>query len=427
MRNGSVQAMVVLFRTLRMRLWWSIVFRPLCGMLALLAGAACGSKPTAPLDRAAYIWQRQWTSATAASMQSMRSDFDGWRVLAAEATTAGELVAALPSLAALARNGKPVVAVFRLNGNRPPPSVDELTQRIDETVASWRVAGVRLVGIEIDHDCATHRLEAYADLLAKVRPRLSSGLKLSITVLPTWIGASALTAVLANVDASVLQVHAIAAPRTGASAVGLFDAAQARRWIDAYAALTPLPFYVALPAYGVRAGFDEDGRAVAVEGEMPRTIVAAQTHELRAPPRAVAALLRQLEHHRPAQLTGIVWFRLPGEDDRRAWSAATLHAVMAGSELRPDFRARVVPGEGGAVDIVLANRGTLDASLPTAVDVDATACTAADALSGFRAEKTRRGWRFFRESDAILRAQHERHVGWLRCASIEGVAIDENP
>jgi len=389
--------------------------------------SACTPQPASPLDHEAYIWQRQWTPAIATSIDTMRGDFNGWRVLAAESTTAGELVDASPRLDLLARGAKPVIAVLRLNGSRPPPSADRIAQRIEKVVEAWRAAGVSVSGIEIDHDCATARLEAYADLLASLRTRLPAGLKLSITALPTWIGAPALVRVLAQVDASVLQVHAVAAPHAGAGETGLFDPAQAQRWIDAYAGVAHQPFRVALPAYGLRVGFGDDGAAITVEGEMPRAIEAEHARELRADPVAVSALLQALARAHPASFAGIVWFRLPSEDDRRAWSIATLHAVIAGAELKPDFDVRAPSAANGAADIVLVNRGTLDAPPPAWIEVAAKECSAADALAGFRMEKSAAGWRFFSTADAILRAGHERRIGWARCASIEKGLVNAHP
>ncbi len=389
--------------------------------------SACASPPAPPLDQQAYLWQRQWTPALAASLDAMRADFSAWRVLAAESTAADALTEITPALDLLARSGKPVTAVLRLNGSRPPPSAQTIARRIDAIAATWRGAGVSLIGIEIDHDCATARLDAYADLLAQVRAHLPQDLRLSITALPTWIGAPALARVLAQVDASVLQVHAIAAPHNGQADTGLFDAAQAQRWTDAYAAVAPTPFRVALPAYGLRVGFDEEGRATAVEGEMPRTIDAERAHELRVDPRAVAALLHRLRRMRPDRLIGVIWFRLPSEDDRRAWSVATLHAVIADGALKPEFAVRTVPADDGATDIVLANRGTLDAALPAAVTVTARNCSAADALAGFRIEQAGERWQLFPQIDAILRAGHERRIGWMRCTSIERIIVNETP
>lgn len=395
------------------------------GLVVLLA--ACAREAAAPLDHEAYIWQRQWTPAVAASIETMRGDFAGWRVLAVESAADGGLIDASPQLDLLARSGKSVIAVLRLNGSRPPPTADVMARRIADIAKTWRDAGVPLSGIEIDHDCATAQLDAYAGLLAQLRARLPAGLRLSITALPTWIGAPALARLLGQVDASVLQVHAIAAPHASTGDAGLFDAEQARRWIDSYAAVAAKPFRVALPAYGLRVGFDDDGRAVVVEGEMDRAIDAERKRELRVDPREVAALLSGLKRAHPASLVGTVWFRLPSADDRRAWSVATLHAVIAGAKLDADFAARAQTTGDGAADIVLANRGTLDAAPPASIDVAAKDCAAADALAGFRLEKAGQGWQFFPTSDAILRAGRERRIGWVRCASIEKVSVHVYP
>jgi hypothetical protein len=388
---------------------------------------ACASKPAPPLDHEAYIWQRQWTPAVAASIHAMRNDFAGWRVLAAESTAAGDLSDVSPQLDLLARSGKPVIAVLRLNGSRPPPSIDAVAKRIDEIVLAWRSAGVHLGGFEIDHDCATTQLDFYAVWLERVRAHVPGDLRLSITALPTWIGAPALPRVLAQVDSSVLQVHAITAPRAGQGAVGLFDAAQAQRWIDAYAAIALKPFRIALPAYGLRVGFDKEGRAISVEAEMPRALDADSTRELRVDPSQVAELLRRLERTHPPQLAGLIWFRLPSEDDRRAWSIATLHALISGSVLNADFVAQARTSNEGATDIAVINRGTIDAVLAAPVTVAAKDCTAADALAGFRAQRIDAGWVFLPQTDAILRAGHERRIGWVRCATIEKVFVDEHP
>ena len=399
----------------------------LASVLLVSALTACSSRPAARLDHEAYIWQRQWTPALAAAIGAMRGDFAGWRVLAAESTPAGELTDAAPQLDLLARSGKPVIAVLRLNGSQPSPATDLIAKRIAEIIVTWRAAGVPLRGIEIDHDCATDRLDAYATLLERLRASMPRDVRLSITALPTWIGASALPRVLAQVDGSVLQVHAIAPPRSGQGAAGLFDGAQAQRWIDAYSAIAGTPFRVALPAYGVRVGFDESGRAMAVEGEMERTTDADSVRELRVDPIQVAALLRRLERTPPPRLVGILWFRLPSADDRRAWSAATLHAVIAGAPLAAEFVASATASKEGASDVSIANRGTLDAPLSASVSVVAKDCSAADALAGFRSERTDEGWRFFSQSDAILRAGHERRIGWVRCATIEKVFAHEPP
>jgi Protein of unknown function (DUF3142) len=402
----------------------------LCIICSILA--ACAKTPLTPLAQEAYIWQQQWTPALDTSIVAAQDHFNGWRVLAFESAENGELPAFAPQLDVLAHSGRPVVIVVRLNGNRPPPSAGQLAARINEAVPKWRAAGVGVSGVEIDHDCATSQLDRYADLLANLRHVLPANLTLSITVLPTWIGNAGLTRVLAQTGGSVLQVHSILAPRMDKAESGLFNAAQARQWIDAYAALAPGDFRIALPAYGLRVEFDAAERATAVEGEMPREAAASPSRELRVDPRAVSGLLRDLQRNRPVRLTGVVWFRLPSAEDRRAWTLQTLQTVIDGAPLRASLHVRHVMNESGATDLVLANDGTADSPLPSEIIVQAGDCSAADALAEFSLERQSGGWRFFRAAgatvdDAILRAGHQRPIGWLRCAAIDGVSIHEVP
>ena len=387
---------------------------------AVLVLSGC-QRAAAPLPHDAYIWQRQWTPAIAASAFEARSHFAAYRVLAAETDKAGALQALVPDFAALARSRLPVIAVIRLNGGDPAIDASALRARIADIALRWRADGITLVGIEIDHDCATARLPDYARLLAVLRADWPKDLRLSITALPAWIGARALHDVLAEVDESVLQVHAVRQP-----VAGLFDRHAARRWIDGYAAISSKPFRVALPAYGVRVSFDAAGHALAVEAEMPRADVSGDARELDAAPLEVATLLHDLQRAGVPHLAGIAWFRLPGDDDRRAWSLATLQAVIDGEPLRAGFEVRLDVAASGARDVVLVNRGNLDATAPDSVLIPARDCSAGDGASGFNAQADARGWRFNAPPGALLRAGHERRIGWLHCGSVENAQWTEH-
>lgn len=392
-------------------------------LILAVAIALCACRRAAePLRHEAYVWQRLWTADVAAAMTNAGTTFSAYRVLAAESNRSGALVAIVPDLAALAAGAWPVTAVVRVNGSDPPPDAAALIARSEAIVREWRAAGVHLAGIEIDHDCATSRLAEYAGVLAALRAALPRDLTLSITALPAWLDSPALPALLAAADESVLQVRAVQSP-----SAGLFDSAAARRWIAAYAAKSTRPFHVALPAYGVRAPFDANGRAAAVEGEAPRDLEAGDVPVLRVAPDQVAQVVRVLERDRPAALAGIVWFRLPLADDRRAWSLTTLRAVIAGESLRPVVKVTFDAAENGAHDLVLANVGDVDAHAPARIVVAAYGCSAGDALEGYRLERMGDDWRFVATADNMVRAGHERRVGWLRCDTVQGVKIDEVP
>jgi hypothetical protein len=389
--------------------------------LSLLVIVATGChQPLDRLPQEAYVWQRQWTPAVADAIEAGAATFSAYRVLAAESDRGGALARTTPDFAALARSQRPVTAVLRLNGSDPPPESAALAAHIAAIASEWRSAGIRLRAIEIDHDCATSRLSDYTHLLHALRAAWPADEQLSITALPTWLDSPLLPQLLAEVDESVLQVHAVQSPQAG-----LFDAPAARRWIDAYARQTPKPFRVALPAYGLRVGFDAAGKAAAVVAEMPRDVTGDDARELRAAPEQVSGLLRGIEVARPAQLAGIVWFRLPLADDRRAWSLATLHAVIAGDSLKPVVKVSFDVDANGAHDLLFANVGEVDAPLPARIVVAARGCDAGDALEGFRLERMGDDWRFVATSDNMIRAGRERRVGWLRCDVVQGVKIDE--
>src|SRR5260221_13291612 len=62
-----------------------------------------------------------------------------------------------------------------------------------------------------------------------------------------------------------------------------------------------------------------------------------------APPDAMGALVRALGPRRTPLLSGIAWFRLPTDEDGRAWRVATWRAVMAGRLTAPRPAPRAEP------------------------------------------------------------------------------------
>ncbi|HVK77439.1 MAG TPA: DUF3142 domain-containing protein [Kofleriaceae bacterium] len=323
----------------------------------LLAGcAADDATPVAPatLTHEAYVWQRSWTGPVADAVAHAPAPLSGLRVLTVELDRTGAAAWPAVDVAALAHAGRPVTAVVRLDGSRPLP--DLALAPVLDRIAAWQRAGVAVAGVEIDHDCATAALPAYAAWLERRRP--PAPLRWSITALPTWAGAPALPRVAAAVDELVVQVHAVRAPR-------LFDPDQARAWLDRFAAaIAPAaaPLRVALPTYQVEL----DGARLAAD------------------PVEVAALVRSLERRPIAAVRGVVWFRLPVATDRAAWPAPTLAAVIAGAPLAPAIEVRLVARGSDLHDVVIENRGALAGRWPE-LRVDG-ALAAADRLGGYTAD-----------------------------------------
>jgi hypothetical protein len=372
--------------------------------------ASSGTHGALPQD--AYVWQRQWTPALAAALDRSADLVRDWRVLAAQSDGEGRLRATAVDWSALSTTRRPVIPVIRIDGQLAHWDEARLLADVRDLLRRWRDAPVTVAGIEIDHDCATARLPAYAQFLATLRAELDGGIPLSITALPTWLGSRELDRVLAATDEVVLQVHAVQDPHAG-----LFDAATASRWIEALGRRTTRPFRVALPAYGTRVSWSADGRLRAVESETPLLIDAAASAELIAPPREVASLLRRLERARPAQLAGIVWFRLPTDGDSRAWSLSTWRAVMRGESLDAPVQAQAVAGaQPGLSDILLVNADDVDAEVPRRIVLPG-GCGLADGINGYRLAGTGDGPVLERLQPGLLHGHRQQTIGWMRCAA----------
>ena len=382
----------------------------------LLVLVRSSGMPAPPLPQSAYVWQRQWTPALLSALKKSSDLIAQWRVLTAETDASGTIRPVAVDWTALRRIGRPVIAVIRLDGTLPQWRETTLLEQIHSLETGWR--NIPLAGLEIDFDCGTARLPGYAQFLEKLRALRGSPRRLSITALPAWLAAPALDRVLAAADEAVLQVHAVRRPQDG-----LFDPDSARQWIEAFDARTTKPFRVALPDYGARAIWSDDGRLVAVESEMPRLAGGARSSELMAFPDQVARLLSGLRRQPHNHLAGIVWFRLPTDDDAITWSFSTWRAVVRGDDLKAyvsvKARATAVPG---MANIVLSNSGRIDAALPRRITLPA-GCRIADGIDGYGLVETNTNIVLERLQSALLRAQHERTIGWMRCAG----ALDVEP
>ena len=376
-------------------------------LLALLLGA-CAPAPPPPLPHEAYIWQRLWTPELADAIKQQGASFAGWRVLLLQ-VVGDRLIDIEPNPAALAASARPLRWVVRIEGAREPLPATELAAHLLPMIERWKAAGLVPLGIEIDHDCATAALADYAAWLQQLRALLPAGLELSITALPTWMASPDLDKVLAAVDASVLQVHAVERPDAA-----LFAVETALAWTRAYAALGR-PFAVALPAYGVRVGSMPDGQVHRVDAETDVDTSGASGRELRADPQELGRYLKRITADAIPELQGLVWFRLPLPGDRRAWSATTLAAVVAGESGAPRFQVQASATAQGSFDLRLVNPGPWDGPAPI-IDLPSD-CRHGDALGGYRLGDDGDHLQFQPAADAWLRSGHSLLVGWTRCNS----------
>lgn len=374
--------------------------------LLLLLATGCQPQSPAALDQQLYIWQRQWRPAHAQALAASRADFSTLRVLAAQAHPGAGWSRIRVNAELLQADGRPLIAVVRLDGQLPDLDLQRTRADILALVTDWRAQNLALQGLEIDHDCASARLPAYRAFLDDLRQVLPADLKLSITALPAWLDSPALPELLQQVDSSVLQVHAVNAP-----ANGLFDPKRALGWARRWDQVSDRPFQLALPAYGIAL---VKGR---VESESPLAIPGPR-RELQADPQQLARLLADLGRDRPQHLTGVIWFRLQLAGDRRAWPLSTLRAVVHGEPLHADIRPEIRQ-QGPLHELTLANQGNLSGPLPSRIEVPAQVCDAADALAGYRLERAADHLVFTRHSEGQLTAGQQRALGWARCKHLD--------
>ncbi len=351
-------------------------------MLLLVVGLACtrGDPPPArSLVHESYVWQRDWSPELARSITEAPSELGAFRVLARERSgPARTPVDVAVDVDALARSGREVVAVMRVDGTAP---LEELSlQEVAVHARAWRARGVRVRGIELDHDCATASLAGYADWLTRERAALGD-LRLSITALPTWASSPVLARLVSVPDDIVLQVHAVRAPT-------LFTPEQARGFIESWSQATGRPFHVALPTYRVRL---RDGTRLSAE------------------PQEVARFLAGLRERPVDGVTGLVWFRLGHRGDPEAWSLPTLAAVVRGEPLVPMLLPRLVDAGGGTLDIVLENTGRVDAEAPARLSFSGN-LEVLDGVGGY----TPRGTSLVARMPPRLRVGERRVVGFVR-------------
>jgi hypothetical protein len=396
-----------------MKRWLTLAALLLLMLAAWIAGRQQALNLHHPWDQQVYIWQRVWTQQHAAALADSRGLFSTLRVLGLQVHPREGYREIQVNTALLKRDGRPIWLVVRLDGQLAQLDESTVSQRLLKQLQRWQTAGLPVIGVEIDHDAATARLPEYQHFLRQLRQQLPASLQLGITALPAWLASPALPGVLRQVDSSVLQVHAVLSPQQG-----LFDGALALRWIHQYAYISTTPFRVALPAYGMGlVGFDPQGALVESETSLR---VAGGVQELTVAPQQVVDFLQQLSRLSPAHLRGIIWFRLPLADDRRAWSLATLKAVIEEQPLAVNWQVEFLPPQqqNGLYDLIIKNNGPVDAPLPREIHIKAEGCLAADAVGNYQLETTSEQQRFIRIRSDQLRAGQSRPLGWLRCQQI---------
>lgn len=258
-----------------------------------------------------YLWQRNWGVAVENAAKHCSSPL--------------LLFAAELSAKKTVRSGAPrelweredVTAVFRLR-------VDALNPAGFSRLAA-EIARNGCPKVQLDADVPERRLAEYAEHLETLRSVLPPQVKeFSVTALPCHLGHAEFSAVAAQADYYVLQLHGIDAPARIDEPYALIDGTTARTAIRRARELGR-PFRIALPCYAYRLEFDADGNftAIAAEGAPPPSD--SRRYRLAPPdPELLATLIREnpdLER---------IWFRLPVEGDRLCYDLASIEAFERG-------------------------------------------------------------------------------------------------
>jgi len=401
-----------------------------------------GPRASGPLPQEAYVWQRSWGPEVRAAVQQTEG-LSGLVALAAEidlSVKPPRMALAGIDFAALHASGRPVGLAVRIGrfaqkgaGRRlaeDPEEVRFVAGAAQEVAARARAAGVKVREIQLDYDCPESRLGEYPLLVKAVKAAVAP-LPVTITALPVWLRQRRdFAALVAVTDGYVLQVHSLAAPRRFDAAFLLCDPEAAKKAVEA-AARFRRPFRVALPTYGYVVAFDRNGKVVGLSAEgpllsWPRDAV---VRVAQSDPAVMAELVREWTASRPAELTGLLWYRLPSAADRLNWPWPALRSVMAGRRPRRELRTESHLTAPELVEAELINSGEEDMTWPTPVTVtwSGAALVAADGLAGY--QLTREGERrilLHRDVsawDRPLRPGERRQIAWLRFSGSPQVQI----
>jgi len=251
------------------------------------------------------------------------------------------------------------------------------------------------------------------------------------TVLPSWRKHTEFAVLARESGRFVLQVHSVAPPRRIEDTNALTDPVRAAQWVT-QAGRIGVAFRVALPTYTYLVAFDADGkvRGISAEGPSARWPADSQVVRWEADPAALAALVAQWTHARPAAMTGLIWYRLPVAGDALNWRWPTLATVLAGHA--PTSRFRLEASEAKPSEIVAINDGERDESLPALIEAtwSGARLIAADALAGYTLDDagSAAGTRvLFHRTEEAARSRlppgARRPIGWIRCEHPASISV----
>jgi hypothetical protein len=399
------------------------------------------SPPPGPARRVAqacYIWQRQWTDSVRNAVAQAGPHFDSLMVLVGEIDSGGgvlKFTPARPDWVSVSQTRKPVTLVLRAAATLGDLSAaDRLHEVADFVVRCFRGAmdearagNVMIAGVQLDYDCPTSKLGAYADLIDALHAELPDH-DLSITALPTWLRWREFDRLVSHVTYYVLQVHSLDPPTNIERPLVLCDDSRIPGYLRRAAAFDA-PYYLALPTYGYRVIFDASGKFAALSAEGPQPVLppGAQMRTVIADPAAIARVVSEVKKRPPYGLIGIAWFRMPVESDELNWPLPALLAVIEGREPSTAVAAELRNPSQGLFEVWIASSGeTISSSTVTlAVVWPGSRPLAYDVHNGFTATDETGGNRI-RLTGPVPRIQGAVLAAWFRMPP-DAVETDSPP
>lgn len=391
-------------------------------------------RASGPLPQEAYVWQRSWGPEVRESL-ARTSDLAALVVLAAEvdlSTSPPRVSRPAFDPAALRATGRPIGLAVRIGRfahrggetrlfGEAPDLTRHLAGLARGLVTDARKRGLEIHEFQLDYDCPESRLADYPVLIRAVREAVAP-VPVTITALPSWLQHRwEMSRLLKAADGWVLQVHSLEPPRRPDAAVELCDPEAARRAVE-HAAELGKPFRVALPTYSYLVAFSPVGDllGVSAEGPLPSWPRGVQVRLARSDPDAMAGLVQGWTADRPAELAGLIWYRLPVAGDRLNWPWPAFDAVRAGR--LPERKLLALPRspQPGLIEIDLVNRGEAEAGWPVHIGLtwEQGTLSVSDGLAGYRIAPTgSNSLRLERSTtpwDRPLRPNERRTIAWLR-------------
>jgi hypothetical protein len=402
-------------------------------LLLFLAGLA---QAAGALPQQVYLWQRAWTEPVRQALVQRGDAFAGVIVLKAEVTWREgkpQLIEVPVDYRTLAGLTNPIGFALRVGPYAGPfngtnAAAEYLCTLARRIVTEAETARLHVSELQLDFDCASSKLEGYGAWVKAIRERIAP-VPLVITTLPAWLDAPAFKSLVQTADGFVLQVHSLERPRSFDAPFTLCDPPAAER-ATARASEFGVPFRVALPTYGYQVCFDTAGHFVGLSAEGPEKSWPADSRvkEVRSDPLELAQLLLTWSTNSPANLKGIIWYRLPVAGDILNWRWPTLKAMLEMRIPRKSVRVESHRVASRLNNICLVNDGELDISSRLAVNTRwrGARLSAGDGLRGFEmTESEVSSARFVAAGEPYRLHAGEQHViAWVRLTDDREVQVE---